>query len=49
MEMLGGFALVCVVFICAVSGSPKNEATADSVWNILESQGYEPADTTEEY
>lgn len=49
MVMLGGFALVCVAFIGIFSGSPKAVATADSVWNILENNGYKPIDSTEQY
>lgn len=49
MVMLGGFALACVAFIGIFSGSPKAVATADSVWSILESNGYKPIDSTEQY
>lgn len=49
MAMIGGFVLAFVAFIGIFSGTPKTPATADSVWTILENNGYEPIDSTEEY
>lgn len=49
MAMIGGFVLAVVVFIGIFSGTPKTMATAESVWSILENNGFEPFDSTEEY
>lgn len=47
--MLGGFVLICVVLVYGITHNPKTVATADSVWSVLENNGYEPIDSTQEY
>ena len=37
------------LYVLSITGAPKPLATAEQVWSILESQGYEPTDTTQLY
>lgn len=54
-SIIGSFAVVIVfvalvvVFLWAISTEPKVPATSEEVWGLIELQGYEPEDYTEEY
>lgn len=44
-----GALIGIIVIVFSITNNPKTPATADQVWTILETQGFEPADTTQLY
>lgn len=44
-----GVLIGIIVIIFSLTNNPKTPATAEQVWNIIETQGFEPVDTTQLY